>query len=127
MQNPLRQFRLSGMLLSAVLLAAAVPCVNAVELQIGDAPAVGVHNRMQTDTTGHATVNVGEPGENQTWDFTLPLQGSEILLDIVQASETPYAAAVPGAELRVLGAQRPSGCRHSRRSVRAAPSSGSSG
>ncbi|MBN2201760.1 hypothetical protein JW777_07400 [bacterium] len=91
--------------LAAVLLAAAAPEVRAVDLQIGDAPGVGVRNRMQTDTTGHAAVNVGDPGENQVWDFTQPLAGSEILLDIVQASETPYAAAVPGAEWAIQSKQ----------------------
>ncbi len=103
MQNPLRCIRLSGILLSAAFLAA--PRADAVELQIGDAPAVGVRNRMQTDTTGHAAVNVGTAGDNQVWDFTQTLHGQEILMDIVQPSETPYAAIVPGAEWAIQSKQ----------------------
>lgn len=91
--------------LAAVFVAAAAPGIRAFELQIGDAPAVGTRNRMQTDTTGHAAVNLGEPAENQTWDFTQPLQGGEIPLDIVQPSETPYAAIVPGAEWAIQSKQ----------------------
>jgi hypothetical protein len=105
MQKLSQHVRFSGLLLTAALLVAAVPCARAVELQIGDAPAVGTRNRMHTDTTGHAVVAVGLPGDNQTWDFTQPLQGREILLDVVQASETPYAAAVPGAEWAIRSKQ----------------------
>jgi hypothetical protein len=105
MQKPPQYVPFSGFLLAAALLTAIVPCARAVELQIGDASAVGTRNRMQTDTTGHAVVNVGSPGDNQVWDFTQPLHGQEILLDIVQPSETPYAAAVPGAEWAIQSKQ----------------------
>ncbi len=56
-------------------------------LSSSDYPAVGTTSVMQTDSTGHAVVNVGSPGKNQNWSPTQTLKGGTI----------PYNCVAPGA------------------------------
>jgi len=49
------------------------------------------------DTTKHAIVDVGLPGEDQTWEFTQPIEGIEISQKVVALDSTPFAADFPEA------------------------------
>lgn len=59
---------------------------------------VGFTQTIHTDTSGSVTIEVGEAGPNQTWDFTnLPSDGFSIVQEMKTAASTPYAGQFPSA------------------------------
>jgi len=60
--------------LTALIIAVIVPVYSQVTINISEYPAVGTESVYCADTTGSITVNIGNPGDGQTWNFTQDLQ-----------------------------------------------------
>ncbi len=80
---------LSGLMMS-------IPVMGQIVINKSELPSkIGTTIISQYDTTENAVVNVGSPGENQIWNFTQPILGSEITSKVVALESTPYASDFP--------------------------------
>jgi hypothetical protein len=59
-------------------------------IESGDYPTIGTRNTLSADTSGHVTVALGSPGENQTWTFTQSLNSREVPWEVVAPGDTPF-------------------------------------
>lgn len=67
-------------------------------LEWSDFPSLGTKAVVFVDTTGHVPVTISPGGENQVWDFQMPLSGRENPYEIVLITATPYASSFPEAQ-----------------------------
>lgn len=59
---------------------------------------IGNIDLVKEDTTGNIAINLGNSGENQTWDFSnLTIEGAEFSVEHVAPEGTPFAAVYPTA------------------------------
>ncbi len=76
--------------------AITIPGLGQIVINENELPSrIGTTMISQYDTTENAIVDVGYPGENQTWNFTQEISGSELSSQVVPLESTPFASDFP--------------------------------
>jgi len=85
----------------------AIPVLSQVRISIDQYPPVGTENTYYADTTGSVTVDLGNPGQGQAWDFTQDLQAGSFMQVYADPSDDTlyYDEAFSAAEWVRTGKQ----------------------
>ncbi|MDZ4678932.1 MAG: PKD domain-containing protein [Saprospiraceae bacterium] len=81
-----------------MLLGALVPAKAQITLTVADAPAIGDAFNYATDTLPQ-NVSIGEPGANQTWDFSNLQAHFTSTIGIISPTQAPNSEDFPTANL----------------------------
>jgi len=73
-----------------------IPGLGQIAINENELPSqIGTTLISQYDTTENAIIDVGSPGENQTWNFTQTILGSELTSQVIPLESTPFASDFP--------------------------------
>ena len=72
--------------------------ISQIEISQNELPSIiGTKLVSEYDTTENVIVDVGDPGENQHWEFMQQISGIEISTEVVPLDSTPYSNDFPNS------------------------------